>query len=200
MYPARYRLPEVTAHVIDALERRRLGISLLDAAAAEASLTQSARELLRDAGAQFAQLADDSAYWQWVERSVLSIALPRYFVLARTESTREQSNYGLWRGGDLVSRAAYAAVGLFFAAVIWRTGLPKSIELVPLSLFIGGPLLPDLQVWFAKRQYAKKLRAVVDDMGREAATHTEYQSLLSPVAPVSSDVPRTPADTAKERP
>lgn len=179
MYPARYQLPELTAQVLAALERRREGFAEWSAQA-EATLTDAAREVLREAGAQFAEVAEDPAYWQWVEHTVLTVALPRYFLLAKEQGALERQKYGLWRGGDLLSRAAYAGVGLISAAIVWRTGLPKLLEPLPLSLFIGGPLLPDLQVWFARRRYAKKQSALVADMAQEAARRSEYQPLFAP--------------------
>jgi hypothetical protein len=197
MYPTRYQLPELTDQVLAALERRREGFATWNAKA-ESALTDAAREVLREAGVQFAEVADDKAYWQWVEQTVLTVALPRYFLLAKEQSALEAKKYGLWRGGDLVSRAAYAALGLVSAAIVWRTGLPKVLEPLPFGLFIGGPLLPDLQVWFARRRYANKRRALVVDMEQEAARRSEYQPLFTPPSDVSAPDAHAPPNKTKE--
>lgn len=176
MYPTRYQLPELTAHVVAALERRREGYAEWNADV-EAKLTDEAKGALAEAGRQFAEVADDKPYWQRLEQIVLTAALPRYFKLASAEHQLEKARYGLWRGGDLVSRVAYAAAGLVVAAIVWRTAIPHWIEPLPLAFFLGGPMLPDLQVWFAKRRHAGKLRGLVDDMRDEAAASELYRPM-----------------------
>ncbi len=177
MYPTRYQLQELTAHVVAALERRREGFTDWNVEV-EQRLTDEAKSALAEAGRQFAEVADDKPYWEQLERTVLTAALPRYFRLAREQHQHEKSRYGLWRGGDVVSRAAYAAIGLVVAAVVFRTAIPDWLEPLPIAFFIGGPLLPDLQIWFAKRKYAAKLRALVEDMRDEATAREQYRPLM----------------------
>ncbi len=176
MYPTRYQLQQLTEIVVAALERRREGFAEWTPEV-EAKLTAEAQGVLSEAGRQFAEVADDKPYWQQVERTVLTVALPRYFQLAKEQQQNEKNKYGLWRGGDVISRATYAAVGLVVAAVVFRTAIPDWLEPLPLAMFIGGPLLPDLQVWFAKRKYASKLRVLVEDMRDEAAAREQYRPL-----------------------
>ncbi len=206
MYPTRYQLQALTAHVVAALERRREGFPDWNAGV-EARLTDEAKTALAEAGRQFAEVADDKPYWLQLERTVLTAALPRYFQIAKEQHQHEKNKYGLWRGGDLVSRAAYAAIGLVIAAIVLRTALPDWLEPLPIAFFIGGPLLPDLQIWFAKRKYAAKLRALVDDMRDEASARAQYRSLTEEApaaidddaAPQSSrvknDLPKTKGDS-----
>ncbi len=176
MYPTRYQLQELTGHVVAALERRREGFPEWNASV-EARLTDEARTVLNEAGRQFAEVADDKPYWEQLERTVLTAALPRYFQVAKEQHHLEKTKYGLWRGGDVISRAAYAAVGLVVAAIVFRTAIPDWLEPLPLGFFIIGPLLPDIQTWFARRRYAAKLRALVDDMKEEAAAREQYRPL-----------------------
>ncbi len=165
------------------LERRR-GAHAAWSGEVEAKLTRDAQEALVEAGRQFAELADDKPYWQRLESLVLTVALPRYFTLARDEQQLEAQKYGLWRGGDLVSRIAYAAGGLVVSVIVLRTGLPKLLEPLPLAFFIGGPFIPDLQAWFAKRRYRSKLASLVDDMRDEAGAHEVYRPLMEDGSPV----------------
>jgi hypothetical protein len=108
---------------------------------------------------------------------VLEVALPRYFKLARDQHALERRGYDIWRGGDFIARAVFAVTGLVFGVVILKTAIPEYLEPIPLALFIGGPLIPDAQVWFAKRRYRKELAAVVEDMRLEAADTRVYQPL-----------------------
>ena len=177
MYPNRYRLGELTEHVLALLERRREGYAEWDAEA-EAKLTQAATEALHEAGQQFAELADDKPYWNRIEQIVLTAVLPRYFQAARAEHELEKKKFNLWRGGDFISRVAYGGAGLAGALIVWRTGIPDFLEPLPLVLFVLGPLLPDFQVKSAKRRYAKKLRAVIESMYEEDSAREQYRPLM----------------------
>ena len=177
MYPSRYRLAELTAHVLGLLERRREGSAEWNADA-EAKLTEAATEALTEAGRQFAEIADDEAYWQRIEETVLTAVLPRYFQAAKAQHELEQHRYNLWRGGDFISRVAYGASGLLAAVIVWRTAIPDYLEPLPLAFFIGGPLLPDLQVWFARRRYRKVLGEVIEAMREEDSARAQYQPLM----------------------
>src|SRR5689334_16040077 len=101
LYPERYRLRAVTRHVLELLERRRPALPRWDADA-EHRLGEEAKTALRTAGQQFGELADDPGYWAQLERSVIDVALPRYFRLAREQSELEARKFDLWRGGDLL--------------------------------------------------------------------------------------------------
>lgn len=177
MYPNRYRLAELTAHVLALLEHRRDGFAEWNAEA-EGKLTEVAKEALAEAGRQFAEVADDQAYWAQLEQTVLTAVLPRYFQIAQDQHQLEKARYHLWRGGDLISRVAYGAIGLASAVLVWRTAIPDFLEPLPIAFFVLGPLLPDLQVWFARRKYAGKLEAVVESMREEAAAREQYRPLM----------------------
>jgi hypothetical protein len=174
MYPDRYRLPEVTAHLLARLERRRPGFARMDAPA-EAELAADAQRGLAEIGAQFREIADDPGYWPRVEASFLQVALPRYLRLARERHALEARRFDLWRGGDLTSRAAYALAGLAVGLLGVRVRLPL-FEVVAVLLFVLGPLIPDAQVWQHDRRHARALRAIVRDMQSEQATLQSYRT------------------------
>lgn len=177
MYPARYRLAELTEHVVALLERRREGFAQWNAET-EAKLTAAATEALHEAGLQFAEVADDKPYWQRLEETLLTAVLPRYFQAAKAEHELETNKFNLWRGGDFISRVAYGGAGLLAAMIVWRTAIPDYLEPLPLAFFIGGPLLPDLQIWFAKRRYRKVLTQVIESMREEDSARAQYQPLM----------------------
>lgn len=202
MYPSRYRLQELTAHVVAALERRREGVTDWNADA-EAKLTEEARTVLAEAGKQFAEVADDKAYWERTERTILSVALPRYFVLAKEEHAAAKDKYGIWRGGDLVSRVAYAIGGLVTSALVVRFGKIVWLDVAPIAFFIGGPLLPDVQIWNAKRKYRNKLGALVEDMREEAEARDQYRPMMEGAPAAIDDRPteqaKAPPDVQKTK-
>ncbi len=176
VYPTRYQLPELTAHLVALLERRRAALERWDDAA-EASLRQEAATALDEARRQFLEVVDDRAYWERTQAALQTVALPRYFKLARAQHELEARGYGAWRGGDVLSRAIYAAVGLVTAALVWRTAIPDWLEPLPLALFLFGPLIPDVQEGSAKRRYRKALAALVEEMKQEQTDRHAYQPL-----------------------
>ncbi|MBE2249482.1 MAG: hypothetical protein IAE78_08010 [Myxococcus sp.] len=199
VYPSQYHLPELTAHLVSLLERRRVAFDAWDEKA-EAALLEAAREALSEAGKQFRELADDQPYWRRTTDALLGVALPRYLRLAKAQHELEKRGYGAWRGGDFISRASYAAVGLLLGVVVLRTAIPNWLEPLPLALFIGGPLIPDLQAWFAKRRYAKQLFALVEDMKAEDVERRVYQPLgidEGAAGSMGPEVRRKDADSTK---
>lgn len=185
MYPSRFQLSELTAHLVSLLERRRGAFEAWDEKT-EAALVAEARQALGEVHVAFRELADDEPYWARLEKALLTVALPRYLRLAREQDALERRRFGVWRGGDFIARAAYAGAGLVLAAVVWRTGLPKWIEPLPLSFFLFGPLVPDLQGWFARRRYRKTLATLVEEMQHEQADASSYQPLgLEAPSPIS---------------
>lgn len=176
LYPSRYHPSELVAHVIAVLERRRAAFEAWDDST-EQLLLEEAQRALAEAGQQFREVADDAPYWQRVTELVLQLGVARYLKLAREQSQLEQRGYDVWRRGDLLSRAAYALGGLAVGVLVLRTALPDWLEPLPLAFFIGGPLLPDVQIWFAKRRYAKQLAALVDDVAQESVERQAYQPL-----------------------
>lgn len=176
VYPSRYQLPELTAHLVALLERRRAALEAWDAKV-EQALVDEAKAALDEAGRQFREVADDAAYWQRTEKALLEVALPRYFRVAKEQHAQELANFGLWRGGDLLARGAYALGGLVVGAFVWRFTPFKWLEPLPILFFLFGPLIPDGQVAVAKRRYAQALNALVEDMRHEQADRGAYQPL-----------------------
>jgi hypothetical protein len=180
LYPERYRLPAVARYVLELLERRRPALPAWDAhtdASIRASMESEARRALASAGEQFAEVADDPAYWKRIEQGVMDLVLPRYFREAEAQSQLEAKRFGLWRGGDFLSRVAYAGGGLLLAGFLWRARLPADLELLPVLVFIFGPVLPDFQIAFFKRRYRKQLETLVNDMAKEESQRQAYQPL-----------------------
>jgi hypothetical protein len=203
VYPNEFRLTQVTGHVLAWLERRRPGFGAWDEEV-EAQLTEEARRALADVSGRFFAMAEDPGYWQRLEHSVFTVALPRYLRLARAHHELQRRQYDLWRGGDLVSRAAYVVVGIVLAVVVARTPIPNWLELLPIALILLGPFLPDLQQSFLERRYRQRLVDLVQDMQEEQRQLETYRPLEDPgarrVGPLTEAGAPTPArDDSKEK-
>ncbi len=192
MYPDRFRLPQVTEHVLAWLERRRPGFSEWSGEV-EAQLTAEARQSLADVERQFLEVAEDRGYWQRLEHSVFTVALPRYFQLARVHHALQRARYGLWRGGDVISRVTYTGAGLLAAVLIALTPVPDWLEPLPLAFILFGPFLPDMQESFFERRYRKQLATLVEEMQVEQQQLEAYRPLDDgPLEPVSPPEPSNP--------
>ncbi len=197
MYPDEFRLPRVSEHVLAWLERRRPGFGEWDTRV-EGALKAEARLALDDVARRFAELAADASYVSRLEHGVFSVVLPRYFQLAREHHALQRRHYGLWRGGDLVSRAVYTGVGLVLAVVIALTRVPNWLEPLPFALILAGPFLPDLQESFLERRYRRQLATLVADMAGEQQQLEAYQPLSDPPEPLAGPDGR-PDSRSKER-
>jgi hypothetical protein len=162
----------------------------------EAQLEAEARQALGDVGRQFSEVAVDPGYWERLERGVFKVALPRYFQLAREHHALQRRKYGLWRGGDLVSRATYTLTGILAAVVVAVTPIPNWMEPLPVALILFGPFLPDMQEWYAERRYRGKLATLVQEMDGEQQQLEAYRPLEdrpAPISPVSEAQPQQPS-------
>ena len=186
MYPERFRLPQVSEHVLAWMERRRPGFGAWDGEV-EAQLTAEARLALADVSRLFSEVAVDPGYWGRLERGVLTVVLPRYFQLAREHHALQRRKYDLWRGGDLLSRVVYTGVGIVTAVVVALTRIPNWLEPLPFALILFGPFLPDMQESFLERRYRKQLATLVQDMGVEQRQLEAYRPLDESVPPALSD-------------
>jgi hypothetical protein len=182
VYPEQFQLPQVTGHVLAWLERRRPGFGEWGDEV-EARLTAEARLALADVSRRFAEVAADPAYWERLERGLFTVVLPRYFQLAREHHALQRRKYDLWRGGDLLSRAAYTGMGIVAAVVVALTRIPDWLEPLPFALILFGPFLPDMQESYFERRYRRQLLTLVRDMGVE-------QRQLEAYRPLDGAVPR----------
>ncbi len=184
LYSSRYSLESLSAFLVAHLERRRLAFSTWDAQT-EKELMQAAIEALVPVRKQFFEMAADEAFWQAQEKVLLTVAVPRYFQLAKAQHAAEQAPashpVSKW-----AQRLGYSALGLFSALVIWRTAIPDWLVPAGLLFFVFGPFVPDLQKKLSQRRYLAKIEALLVDMKHEENDRNAY-------APVEfeSDAPET---------
>src|SRR5437868_2029077 len=132
MVPGKFTLAAIGRYLLEAFERRRPAIATWDAQAEE-SLRADAKAALAEMQKQLHEMEmDDPPYWEKVADAVNKIVIPRYVALARAENARAARDYGMWRGGDIVARATFAAAGLVLgAAAVAIPWIPVTEKWVP---------------------------------------------------------------------
>ena len=178
MVPAKYGLAAIGEHLVSLFEVRRPAIARFDGEAA-ALLLREADEALAQMEKQSRELGVDvPRHWKQAREVVGSVLVPRYLALAKAENEAAAKEYGLWRGGDLIARGAFALLGLVLGALmVWIPWIPVYEKWVPWALFILGPFLPDAYLWWYRRKYENKLHALVADLAREGETLEAYRPL-----------------------
>src|ERR1700760_1611226 len=163
MVPERYQLGAVGRFLLEQFELRRPGLKAVTPEV-QAELRQQAEVEIAQMERQLHELGiDDQAYWQRARRVIDEILLPRYAKLAQAELDLAAREYGLWRGGDLVARAAYAGIGFVLGVLCVEIPyIPISVKWFPVIPFVAGPFFPDLVVALHARRYRKKLEAIVE--------------------------------------
>jgi hypothetical protein len=182
VYPDRFRLPFLAGVLIAAAERVRPGLGAwspkVDTRLREVFATE-----LADVRPRFLELFGDPGYFDRLQETLMSVALPRYLAAAQKQTQLEQRDYGLWRGGDLLARGVYAAAGLAVGLFLVKAPfipIPETWDLFAFACLLGAPFIPDAQVWLLKRKHRSALRSIVEDL-RDAEAHQElYQPLAAP--------------------
>ncbi len=59
-------------------------------------------------------------------------------------------------------------------AIPW---IPITEKWVPWALFLGGPFIPDMQMWFYERRHRRKLEKLIADLAAADKGADEYRSL-----------------------
>lgn len=199
MLPEKYSLAAVARHLLALFEVRRPGISRWDAEAQD-RFRAEAEAALRQMEQQCRELGvDDPPHWERARAVVRDALLPRYARLAEEENAAAARDYGMWRGGDLVARAAFALVGLVLGAIaVAVPWIPVQEKWVPWALFVLGPFLPDAYAWWYRRRYRARLDALVADLAREGATLEAYRPLseLQQSLGLRADEARSPSTEA----
>src|SRR6266850_4141995 len=178
MVPEKYRLAAIGRHLIESWERRRPAIQAWDAATEKQLRAEADAELQQMQQQVFELGMDDPGHWKKVADAVDKIVIPRYVALAREENARAANDYGMWRGGDLVARGAFALAGLILgAAVVAIPWIPIYEKWVPWALLVGGPFIPDAYFWWYRRRYRKKIEALLGELAVADQSFEKYRSL-----------------------
>jgi hypothetical protein len=202
MVPERYQLGAVGRFLLDQFELRRPGLKAITPEV-EASFRTHAEAEIAQMERQLHELGiEDTQYWQRVRRVVDEILLPRYAKIAQDEIDLAAREYGIWRGGDLVARATFAALGLVLGiACVELPYIPIEARWFPVIPFLIGPLFPDLVTALYARRYRKRLESLVDDLSRASSALETYRPLseLTRAMEMPSELADAPAVPSRER-
>jgi len=149
----------ITRQVLARLERQRAALAG-DAAATEAAVTAE----LAEARARYAEEALPAPYFEALARELGPALGTRWRRVAAVYTELEGSGFGIWRGGDLVARLAYVFAGLALGGLcVALPFIPIWEKWFPFALSIAGYFLPDAQVRWQRRRYARQLGDLVRD-------------------------------------
>jgi hypothetical protein len=197
MVPEKYRLAAVGRFLLEAFERRRPGLTAWSPEVEDALRTEAEAALVEMEKQCKEVGVDDPAYWQKARDAVEAVVIPRYAQLAKQELALAAQGYHLWRGGDLVARMAFAGSGLVLGALaVAIPWIPITEKWVPWALFVGGPLLPDAQLWFFGWRHRRRLQQVVDDLAEADRAVDTYR----PLAELERVLEGTSADPLRASP
>jgi hypothetical protein len=157
-------LPEFSAdavsrQLLSRLERQRAALAG-DAAATEAEVTAE----LASIRARYVEEALPLPYFEALARDLGPAIGARWRKVAAAYTDLEQRGFGIWRGGDLVARLAYVFAGLALGGLcVELPFIPIWEKWFPFALSIAGYFLPDAQLRWQRRRYARQLGDVVRD-------------------------------------
>jgi len=175
MVPEKYRLAAIGRFLLEAFERKRPAMSAWD----EAPLVAAADEELARMQLQLKELGmDDPGYWARARELMREVLVPRWIALARAENELSAKDYGMWRGGDLLARGAFALGGLVLGGfVVWAPFIPIWEKWIPWALFVGGPFIPDAYFWWYRRRYRRKLESLLGELAQAGESLEMYRPL-----------------------
>jgi len=177
-------LPEFSARVvamqvIEHLERRRPAI----AGDPEAIKTE-VDHALAPVRKAYADVELPRSYLDALATEMTETLPARWRALAEPFTRLEQRGFGLWRGGDVPARLAFVLAGLILGGLIVAAPfIPIWEKWFPFVLAVAAWWLPDLQVRWHKRRYARDLGALVATLDRAQPAldqHVTITELLPP--------------------
>ncbi len=149
----------VTRQVLARLERQRATLAG-DPAATEAEVTAELA-LMR---VRYVEEALPLPYFEALARELGPAIGSRWRRVAAAYTALEGRGFGIWRGGDLVARLGYVFAGLALGGLcVALPFIPIWEKWFPFALSIGGYFLPDAQMRWQRRRYARQLGDVVRD-------------------------------------
>ena len=177
-------LPEFSARVVglqvlEHLERRRPTI-----AGDESRIRDEIKEALVPVRKAYAECELPMSYVDALEKEIVAIVPARWRAIAEPFTRLEQSGFGIWRGGDPLARLSYVLIGLVVGGlIIWAPFIPIWEKWFPFAVALLAWWLPDVQIRWHKRRYARELGAIATTMDRAQPAldqHVTITELLPP--------------------
>lgn len=199
MYTERFSLAFVSGVLIAAAERRRPGLGKWTPEVRD-ELHRVFVDELATIRKTFVEVFEDAAYFERLEKALLGDCFTRYCAVAEKQTDLELRDYGLWRGGDIVARGAFAAGGLAFGLFMVYTPwipIPRTWDFFILASMVAAPFIPDLQESLAKRRYRKALEAIVADMAAAQQAQQLYEPLTARSGAIADAAPADPESSTR---
>jgi hypothetical protein len=161
---ADYDYAQVIYVVLQECEHRRRGF---EEEHFDSEVRACAAGKLAEIKAAYDEFGGSASYWEALEKEVNEVVLPQYLAAARDMTDLERDNFGIWRGGDLGARFAFALAGLIIGSIIVALPfIPIYEDLFAFALTAAGFLYPDLKRFMHERRYTKVLNRLVADSAR----------------------------------
>jgi hypothetical protein len=177
-------LPEFSARavalqVVEHLERRRPAI-----AGDAAAVTEEVRHALQPVRKAYAESELPLSYVDALEAEMVETLPSRWRALAEPFTRLEQAGFRLWRSGDLPARLSFVGLGLALGGlIVWAPFIPIWEKWFPFVLAVLAWWLPDAQVWFQRRRYARELGRLVASMARAQPALDQHVTLTELLPP-----------------
>jgi hypothetical protein len=161
---ADYDYAQVVYVVLQECEHRRRAF---DEADFDREMRACVSEKMAEIKATYDEFGGAAAYWDALDKEVEEVVLPEYLLIARDTTELERNNFGIWRGGDLAARFAFALIGLTIGGIIVALPfIPIFEDMFAFALMAGGFVYPDLKRFMFRRRYMKGLNRIVSDSAR----------------------------------
>jgi hypothetical protein len=156
----------VTLQVLGALERKRQAI--VDD---EGETAAAVREALVPVRQAYDEAQLPKPYLEALTREIEQAVPAAWRAIAQPYTNREKREFGLWRGGDPVARITYVFVGLLVGGLcVELPFIPIWEKWFPFALAIAAFWLPNAQVMWHKRRYARALGSIAQRLGTAQPT------------------------------
>lgn len=211
-----YDLGNVLFAVLQDCEHRRRAFEPDET---RARLMAAARAKLAEIEESYREAGGTPSYWELVEREILDNSLPQYIAGALEQNRIERTSYGIWRGGDPLSRVAFGLGGLAVGSAVVTlplTTLP--VDALALTLGAGGFLYPEVKRLYHDWRHNRLLNRLViaaEKYQKDSRIHylsnarleEELRSVgasaerprAAPSAEIETDPPRNPAKQGQTR-
>jgi hypothetical protein len=157
-----FSVERVTTQVLEHLERRRAEI-----VGDHDRVRAEVKEALVPIQRAYAEAELPKAYIEGVETEVMQAVPSAWQSVALAYTDREKREFGLWRGGDPVARITYVFVALALGGLcVELPFIPIWEKWFPFLLAVAAWWLPDAQVRWHKRRYARALGGIVANLAK----------------------------------
>ena len=158
---SKYDFGSVIFAVLEECEHRRRSYGEEEA---PARLREVAVEKLEEIHRGYAEAGGTASYWQRLETEVLETVMPQYIEHAVAQNELERTGFGTWRGGDIIARILFIALGVVLGLATQRIPWVRVLwEPLTILFATGGAFYPEMRSWMGRRRFSYKLNDLILD-------------------------------------